>query len=281
MQIVKEKAGGMDLTVAYMSGTRELSAVTERSQFAAAYHKRVGDDTKWAGGTEAQYHDKSRNGDVSFARRAEKYVDDYANLAIKDYERILDYNLISGQLDYQAAMGGDPMCMYGQSIVETDTAPVHIYIDMWTSSTVPAKAMEMRGIAVLALTLSLSAYRPVMTKIVTGLQYTPTHTNSIQVITVPTTPMDLSVASWMLGSPMMFRRGIMPMACHLGNSTRHCGLPRLSNSGWQSKEMGKWLAEKEGVRDVLFLPQMFGAGEWLSHDFIKQWMHNQMKRFLA
>jgi hypothetical protein len=281
MRVITEDVANMrNVRVAYYKNTVDLARECDRSVAAQGYHKR-NTNTKWAGGSYAAFQEKSVKGDVQYARRAEKLVDKFANLAIKDYARVLDYNLISGQLDYQAAMSGDPLCMYGQTIEETDTAPVHIYVDAWTSWNVSPRAMEMRGVAVLALTLALSMHRPVLTKVVTGLKHRPSGVNSIQVIDVPTTPMDLSMASWMMASPMFFRHGIMSMAHGLAEDKRECGLPTLDNMGWQKNGMAKWLAAREGVREVVFLPLMMGDRVWEDEAYVEAWVKGKIAKFTS
>lgn len=242
---------------------------------------RAGDAPKdWAGGTFEQYADWSAIGDPSYARKAEKYVDQFANLAIRDYTPTLEYNTQVGILDYHAAMAGDPACMFGPTVAESDQSPINVYVDAWTSAAVPARAMEMRGIAVLALALALSVFRPVRVKLVAGMKHTPTSTDAIVTIDVPTAPMDLSIASWMLGSPTMFRMGLLSSIWGIANSSAFCGIPPLSDSRWQRQDMGDWLAKRENVNDVVFLPMMYGGGEWADEAKCLAWVKEQIARFV-
>lgn len=233
----------------------------------------------WYGSSYQAFLDATKRGDVAYVPRAEKLVDRFANLAIADYDVDMEYNTQIGVLDYHAALAGDPNCMFGPAMVETDRSPVQIYLDCWTSCTISPKAMETRGIAVLALAMALSVFRPVRVKVVTGLQHSPTRTNMIQIIDVPTAPMDISYASWMLASPAFFRRGLLMRAWDIAESKKWCGIPRLSNVSWQLRDMGKWLADQDGVNDFVFLPHMLDQGQWGSEEYALSWVKQQLARF--
>lgn len=266
------------LQLVTFNNARELADMGARSKH-TQWRLREREDT-WAGGSFKEFMENSRKGDPSYARKAEKYVENFSNLAIQDYAFDMDYNTQIGVLDYHAAQAGNPACMFGPTVDLTEKSPVHIYVDAWTSATVKARAMEMRGVAVLSLAIALSMFRPVMVKLVTGLHHSPTRTDMIQIVDVPTAPMDLSMASWMLGSPTFFRWGILNNVWAIAKSDALCGVPRLSNASFQQKDMANWLAEKDNVHDVVFLPLMFDNGQWGNEKYTLDWIKQQLARFV-
>lgn len=236
-------------------------------------------DAKWAGGTMAEYHKRSYDGDDKYMNRADQFVEQFSNIALSDYDVDLDYNTQYGVLDYQAAMIGDPACLFGPTMMETERAPVNIYVDTWTSCTIATSAMTMRGVAVLALVRALSVFRPVIVKVTSGMHHRPSRKNIIMTMPIPTAPMDISIASWALGSPQSFRCGFLGAVYEVADDGRSCGIPRLDDVTWQSREMGNWLAARDGVNDVVHLPFMMDNGQWRSEDYCLRWVQSQLARF--
>lgn len=273
--------GGMKLRVARYNDLADLAKEVRAGRYAEKARGSGKEWYKWAGGSHDDFYAGCKRGNVSYAKRAEKFVDRFTNLALKDYERTLDFNMQTGVLDYHAAMLGDPLCVYGPTIEETERAPVQIYLDCWTSVVIPKEQMERRGIALLALVQALSVFRPVMLSVVTGTMHSPTRTNVVQIVPVPTTPMDLARASWMMASPMFFRVGLLDQAWNLSKSSARCGIPLLSNSQWQETQLGNWLAAKENVRDVVHLPyMMYSDTTWGNSASTLAWVKKQLARFV-
>ena len=126
-------------------------------------------------------------------------------MALSDYALDFDYNPVYGMLDYQAMLVGNPACMYGPTIVETDRSPINIYIDPWVSGNVRASVINARGVGILALVQALSVFRPVNAYILKGSRHRPARADTIQTLQVPTAPMDLARASFILCSPTVNR----------------------------------------------------------------------------
>ena len=273
-----EEVAGMKLRVVEYDNLYEVEKTRREQKYYAGKHAK---DTKWAGGTVPEFYKGCLSGDLWYAEQAEKFVNEFSNIAIKDYEATLEWNDQTGELDYEAATAGEEQYMYGPTIEQTDTAPVSIYVDAWTSAMIPTSDMRRRGIAVLALVQALSVYRPVNAYVVAGCRHMPTKSDVLQVCRVPTNPMDLPRAAFMLGSPMFFRQGLLPLVYEHAMTRAQCGVPLLQNGKWQGAEMGEWLAEKEGVHEALLLPYMMGREhQWGSDDAVLEWVKQQMKRYL-
>jgi len=270
--------GGMKLKLVEYDSLTEFAQVrkTQRSQT-----KEHDATPSWAGGSVKDLYSGCERGDPAFADKADELISHFSNSAIEDYEMALEWNDQNGELDYEAAMGGEELFMYGPTIEKTPTAPVNLYVDQWTSCTIPTEEMMRRGIAILALAQALSIYRPVNTYVATGTRHMPTKTNLVQVIKVPTNPMDTSRASWMLASPSFFRQGQLPLTFYHSRSNRSCGVPCLNNRDWQTTQLGKWLAEREGIEDCIHLPLMFHSESmWKSNETTLEWVKDNMKRML-
>lgn len=268
--------------VVYDSTSDLLYSYNNRS-----YKNRMAEDIDkgWAGGTRQEFLEGCARGSTAYARRAERLVDKFANVAIQNYTQEMEYNANYGVLDYEAAMAGDPLCVYGPTIELSDKSPVVLYFDSWIASTISRREIEMRGIAMLALALSLSMYRPVQVKMVCALGFMPNRLNIIQQIDVPTAPMDLSRASWMVGSPMMPRIGLFQMVQEIAKSKQYCMLPMLGMGKlqqWQATQLGDWLAKQDGVTDYTFLPMMRHSNKhWKSEATALAWVERELARHMA
>lgn len=258
----------------------DLVVQTQRSPYAKAYRK--GTPVKWAGGTYNDFLEGAAGMPNNYTERADRYLTRFTNVAMETLGIDMDYNPTHGVLDMDAYMAGEPDCLYGNTYTESDSAPVRMYIDQWISSTVHPTAIEMRGIAMLALLQAVSLHRPVSMDMVLCNRYTPTGTDIIQTVPAPTAPMNVSLASWMVASPVFVRQGIMSMTYHHGGSKRDCGIPMISaGRPWQSTQLGEWLAEQDGVQDFVFLPMMFDNGGWKNEEYAIRWIKDNLKRLLG
>ncbi|NKB39642.1 MAG: hypothetical protein GKR86_01045 [Ilumatobacter sp.] len=283
MRITKEKAYRNTFVAEYTDLT-DFAFNLQNRRWPKAFGSSEAD---WAGGTPNEVIKICRTGDEKWARRAEKMVDQIANVAISNIGMDLEYNLVHGVLDHAAMMAGDPMCMYGTTITETDKAPVGVYIDNWISSTVPNQIIERRGAAVLALVLALSIYRPVVCKFVSASGASFDHkSDNIQLIPVPTHPMDLGRAAFMLACPMFTRAGTYQMSNTIHNMDGWDAGPIMGRGNgeyWQKNDLGKWAADRDGAEEVVFLPMMRDHANYKYFQSDKdalEWVQSQLKKFI-
>lgn len=283
MRITKEKAYRANTLVAEYKDIGDFAFSLLNRKY-KAHHE---GDTDWGGGTPNEVAKYCREGNTKDARRAEKLVADIANVAVANTGLDLDYNLVHGVLDYGAMVAGDPMCMYGTTITETDRAPIGVYIDNWISASIPNRYIERRGSAVLALVLALSIYRPVICKYVGAAGFGPDpKTDNIQILPVPTHPMDLGRAAFMLANPSFTRMGMycMPNTIH-----DHPGVdfgPMLAGGNgkhWQSTQLGNWMAERDGAESNIFLPMMFDTKDarFKSDKAALDWVQETVKSYVS
>ena len=285
MRVWKDKVGEHKLspvTVAEYTSPRDFLSAYKVGKSLDKYNTDVTSATDWLGGT-ADYFERGMTGYVSdYVRAARDLVAEFSNVAVRELALTTEANMINGVLDYTVAMAGNPMCMYGAVIDETDRSPVDLYVDLWVQGDIAAPTISFRGAAILALVQTLSLYRPVSTFIVKGSQFSPKSADTIQTLQIPTSPMDLSVASFMLCSPTVNRHGFLTAINAVHESKSHCGSPPMSISKWQANEMGGWMADRRGVRDYLYFARMDGSGpvNWSSQRDTLAWMKAQLHRFV-
>jgi hypothetical protein len=258
------------------------------SDFASHVKKAVqigvqANDTKWAGGTLDQFYTCAERGDLKLAEKAREHVKNFANVAVLDHGIEFEYNMHHGVLDYQTAMTGNPMCMYGATITESNRSPVHVYVDTWTEAGIDPSIMMRRGIAILAFVQALSIYRPVHCSIVKGSEFSPKRMPTVQTLQIPTAPMDLARAAWMLASPMVNRQGFL-LAIHGAYRNRDfCPSPQFPG-GWQNTpDMPRWMAERHNVKDIMHMKRMVSndLANWKSDAASVAWVKKQLDIYIT
>lgn len=239
-------------------------------------------DDKWAGGTITQFGNGCKHGDRKFTDPAKKFMEKFQNVDLSSYYRTMEWNLNSGVLDYNTALAGNPMCMYGTTIEETDRAPIYVFVDTWTSATVSSHDMTRRGVAIYALCSVLSMYRPVNVVLVKGSTFTPLNKKTVQIVPVPNLQTDLARAAFLLCSPTVNRKG---MLCSIHAAYKHGDMnasTMLGNGSWQHTEMPKWYAERTGTQgaDFIHFGKTHNVEDWYKNDDTTiKWIHEQLDKW--
>lgn len=268
---------GHKVMVVNYDNPRDL--IKQRARSVDTYGGEV-NPTTWSGGT-VDYFERGLRGQVlDFVDAAADKVTQFGNVALQDYAIDFEYNLTYGVLDYGAMMAGNPACMYGATVVETDRSPIDIYIDPWVRGEVSASVIAARGVGILALVQALSVLRPVNAYILKGSHHNPAKTDTIQTLQIPTAPMDIARASFILCSPTVNRQGFLNSIHAAHKTKRHCSSPPMNAARWQRDGMPKWMAERNGVRDYLHLTGMFDAGMWGNDERVIAWIKEQIAKFV-
>jgi hypothetical protein len=278
---IKDDLYKFDVTTVEYASPRDFMNAAKKGAKRSSYHAETG----WAGGTR-DYFERGLKGDVlDYCDAAEDKITQFGNVAIEEYERTLSQNTVHGVLDYQAAMAGNPACMFGVTIDPTDRSPVDLYIDPWVSGGIRAYAIQQRGIAILALVQALQMYRPVHAYILKGSHHTQarkTAKDTIQTLQIPTQPMDLARASFLLCSPTVNRLGFLAAIYEAHKTSQRCPSPQMTYSDWQRQKLGGWLAAKHGVSSYLYLHRMASNdGFWSSEERTIAWIKAQLHKFIA
>jgi len=113
-------------------------------------------------------------------------------------------------------LAGEPECMWDLTPTESENAPLSIYIDLTCSAGITPAQMQKRGIAVLTLTMLLSAVRPVSLHVCTvmGVRDGRVSTSmrkrgegySVSVARIETAPLDLARAAYAMTDVAVARR---------------------------------------------------------------------------
>lgn len=146
-----------------------------------------------------------RNGDDKRVKQAEEICDQFNS------EIDLGQSMPQWEVDVCGAypnvanfLAGVPETMWRKQNVQTDKAPIVIWVCVTSSGGCDAKQMEARGIAIQALAMALGVTRQVKIRIFSGLD--GNKRNHVVSIDLPT-PAVLSQAAYMLSS-QGFSRGL-------------------------------------------------------------------------
>jgi len=275
MLVTRERDGDVRFTLARYSSLRDFYKQAKSRKGARGQIP-----TDWAGGT-WDYFERGISGNVTdFSDAARAKVTQFGNVALRDYAVDYEYNVVHGALDYAAMEAGNPACMYGPTITETDRSPVHIYIDTWTSGMIDPDVMRARGIGILALVQALSIYRPVQVYITKTSHFSPKREDTLQIVQLPTQPMDLARATFALCSPTVNRIGLLSSIHSVHDCNDFCPSPRFSNGPWASARAPNWVAERLGVQNKLFMPGSISAKFWNNDTKVIAWIKEQIEKFV-
>lgn len=156
---------------------------------------------KWTGFLKAAEAAKlAITGDDSHVASAEKMLEKF-NTHIET-SSFMDMPSVAGCYPcVPEALMGEPECMREPMEVSSEHAPMTIVVDTACSASVSARQMETRGIAILAVVMALSASRPITLKTVSvssGFKNKEGDKYAIVAVDLPTTPIDLATAAYVL-----------------------------------------------------------------------------------
>lgn len=97
-------------------------------------------------------------------------------------------------------LAGVPECMRRRQVLKDASNPITIYASIMASAFVDADSMMKRGIAILAAVLKLQAIRPI------SLYAVCPWVDTSLVIEIPTKPLSIAHAAFVLSHPAFFRR---------------------------------------------------------------------------
>jgi hypothetical protein len=139
-------------------------------------------------------------GDASHVASAEKMLEKFnTQIETSSFE---DMPSVAGCYPcVPEALMGEPECMREPMEVSTEHSPLTIIVDTACSANVSAAQMETRGIAILAVVMALSASRPITLKTISvsyGFKNKEGDSYSVIAVELPTTPIDLATAAYVL-----------------------------------------------------------------------------------
>lgn len=175
-------------------------------------------EKSWAGGYSYKEARKALfQGHAESLKRAEKLMSkleaDGLALTQSHWER----RLVGFIPCIPSFISGAPDCMYMQCDKPSDAAPIRVFTCLSVSAELEADEVMARGCAILALCRKLQAIRPVELYVY-GFHNGNAANNytAIPVIKLETNPLDLTIASYVLGHTSMVRQLTMAWAHQRG-----------------------------------------------------------------
>jgi hypothetical protein len=164
--------------------------------------------TNWDGGLSPEEAVKRATfGDMARVSASEALLSKMEKYAFESNKRTWRNDLAGGCPDVPAFIAGQPLSMRRRTIVESDSAPLAIIVDLTASEGIPAEIMERRGAAILALVRVLSTRRPVELWAGSFLQGGPAGMDACAFFArIDTAPLDLARAAHVLSSQSMPRQ---------------------------------------------------------------------------
>jgi hypothetical protein len=158
-------------------------------------------------------------------------------------------SVVGSTFNVGAYLSGNPMSMRMRKKTMENTNPIHIIIDLTVSAGTDHDEIMNRGIAALALARVLVQSRAVQLECICGLK--TLGENLLMSFPVPTAPLDLSTASYLIGRPEVLRRIAFGLVAELGEERTGKGynghIPWLFNDhNWQMEKMLDEYAKMSG-----------------------------------
>jgi hypothetical protein len=190
-------------------------------------------------------------------------------------------------------LAGEPECMFEVTRVDSDTAPLAIYIDMTTGSNVTPGQYRKRGIAVLALAMMLSTVRPISLHVCTTVaaengrtELMKKNRESYSVITarVETAPLDLARAAFMLTNVAVPRQPFYAIADHEhGHSHRFAEFKDVAYGDISCDKYAKRVADILNLdAETLYIRPVPWYGTHDSKEMVErpvEWLNKMLKQY--
>jgi len=273
-----------NMRIAKHRSLEDLGKFLAKSPYAASQMstlKNVG--SSWTGDDPTTALGKLYKGEDSFVAKAERLADKFANLSIQTLGVDNAYNPIYGAVDIGALNAGVPDHLYGPTMTHTEKAPVAITLDTWVAANAKKSAIAMRGIAAMALAQAVSLYRPVSFYIVDAVQYRPSSLDVVQIVQLPTAPLNISRCMYAVAGTSFSRVCMISGVNATAENTANCSLPPLSRGKhWQETQLPKFVAPYLGVDQdsIVHLPLMLSNSGITTEAAAEQWVKKWVKKLV-
>jgi hypothetical protein len=236
-------------------------------------YKRNRDNNEWFGGTWEEARRNVEVGNLDVVPRANKLVDKLIGDGIELEASVWEQSVAGYLPCVPAYLSGAPDCMFVQSKVPSDTAPVRIYASACCSAGVSAKDLEKRGTTILALAMKLTAIRPVELYVYadmggSGHAFMPC-------MKIETSPLDLASASYAMSHASFLRRLCFSWAePHGWDGSWAWGQDPTSESAQKKTRAALELGD-----DDLLICGGYSGDPLI--DSPVEWLNEQMKKFIV
>lgn len=264
---------GPDYVTTYDSVGEFADAATALGGFSTA--------TSWHGSVDAETVTKRcRTGDLSRVPASDTLMSKLEKLASYETKTFRAISTVAGGMpDVPAFLAGHPLNMRRRERVLSERAPLAIVVDLVSSAGVPAKELEERGAALLALARVLSAMRPVTFWVAVSAmpEHGTPNSSSAVAFKLDTAPLDIARAAHVLGSPGVPRLLAYRMiAAQVNTNQNSIGWP-YDDAAWSRANGVKYWQRVFGFEDVLFV-----AGPYVGDPITKrpaEWLRETVAKY--
>lgn len=182
----------------------------------------------FSGGTFEQCVNKLTNGDLTGLEQAQKIIDQMQDQQVFS---LLTPTLKSDVVGFMPNVGnalmGAPDDMYNISFSENEsiTSPIRVFVETTVSAALTHQELINRGVACLALVLAFSMVRPVELYTASFGEIRRDSTEHGAIVRIPTNPIDLNRAVFMLTAPGFCRQLMFTTVYFQGNCLHRSSIP--------------------------------------------------------
>lgn len=219
------------------------------------------------------------NGSRKYLERAQALIDKMAEQNIfASHQPQIEAGMVGFMANVPAALAGQPYDMWNiiASEEQSITTPINVYVETLVSGGVSHDELISRGVCVLAFVLAMNNIRPVeLYTICIAKPYDANRTGGV-VVRVPSKPLDIQRAAFMLCDPAYYRRlAFAAMADHSLSNNSYVQWPWNDKPTTNTHEPKMRELLDMGEEDI-FIPGGYLFDELMKHDPV-QWVKNKIK----
>lgn len=186
----------------------DFDSARERMEYAHQKFPQWVADDRWAGGSLAHADAIATGLKLPESLDAIAAVMDKIDASFRDREAVSWEPSVAGAYPVvPEALHGYPECMRQRMPVESDAAPIRIFVSSWTQSSITPEQMIARGAAVAALAMRLSEARPTELYFVSETAHSDFDRKVVVfTIRVPTAPLSAQDVAVLFASPCVYRQ---------------------------------------------------------------------------
>ena len=187
--------------------------------------------SSFAGGTFDQALNKLIHGDTHGLAKAQSIIDQMQDQQIFS---LMSQSIVSDVVGFMPnvpnALMGAPKDMYNIAQVEDETlvSPIKVFVETTVSGGLTHDELINRGVAIIAFVLAMNMVRPVELY-VASFGRTESSTENGAIVRIPTSPIDLDRAVYMLAGVGYCRQLMFTTVCYQSNWPDSHGIPFARN----------------------------------------------------
>lgn len=216
------------------------------------------------------------NGSATYLDRAQALIDKMADQNVfASHQPQIESGMVGFMANVPAALAGQPYDMWNivSSEEQSITTPINVYVETLVSAGISQDELIARGVCVLAFVLAMNNIRPVELYTICIGKPAGGKTGGI-VCRVPSKPLDLQRAAFMLCDPAYYRRLAFAAMWDHGKSESHLQWP-WNNAPTDAGHEDMYRELLDMNQDDVFVPGGYLFDELMKRDPI-QWVKNKI-----